>query len=71
MSKFSTTNLSKTRVLPKAFTEKGLYMLATILKSEMQRKPPLPLSKLLPKFGNFHEQWLNWLKSKMKINKNH
>ena len=34
MSKFSTKNLSKTRVLPKAFTEKGLYMLATILKSE-------------------------------------
>jgi hypothetical protein len=28
-----TANLSKTRVLPKAFTEKGLYMLATILKS--------------------------------------
>jgi len=27
-SKFSTTKLSKTRVLPKAFTEKGLYMLA-------------------------------------------
>jgi hypothetical protein len=32
-SKFSTTNLSMTRTLPKAFTEKGLYMLATILKS--------------------------------------
>ena len=32
-SKFSTTNLTKSRVLPKAFTEKGLYMLATILKS--------------------------------------
>ena len=32
-SKFSTTNLEKTRTLPKAFTEKGLYMLATILKS--------------------------------------
>jgi len=32
--KFSTTNLSKTRVLPKAFTEKGLYMLATILKGD-------------------------------------
>lgn len=30
--KFSTANLSKTRALPKAFTEKGLYMLATILK---------------------------------------
>ena len=31
--KISTANLAKTRVLPKAFTEKGLYMLATILKS--------------------------------------
>ncbi|MBL6662825.1 MAG: ORF6N domain-containing protein [Flavobacteriales bacterium] len=33
-SKFSTANYSKTRVPPKAFTEKGLYMLATILKSK-------------------------------------
>jgi len=33
-SKFSTTKFTKTRVLPKAFTEKGLYMLATILKSK-------------------------------------
>lgn len=33
-SKFSTANNPKSRVLPKAFTEKGLYMLATILKSE-------------------------------------
>ena len=33
-SKFLTANLSpKTRVAPKAFTEKGLYMLATVLKS--------------------------------------
>lgn len=33
-SKFLTTNISlMSRVLPKAFTEKGLYMLATILKS--------------------------------------
>ena len=33
-SKISTTNISAmTRVPPKAFTEKGLYMLATILKS--------------------------------------
>lgn len=34
-SKFSTANLSsKSRSLPHAFTEKGLYMLATILKSK-------------------------------------
>ena len=32
-SKFSTTKFQMTRQLPKAFTEKGLYMLATILKS--------------------------------------
>ena len=32
-SKLLTANHSKTRVMPKAFTEKGLYMLATILKS--------------------------------------
>jgi hypothetical protein len=32
-SKISTANLAMTRVAPKAFTEKGLYMLATILKS--------------------------------------
>ncbi|PKP40494.1 MAG: hypothetical protein CVT95_13575 [Bacteroidetes bacterium HGW-Bacteroidetes-12] len=31
---FSTTKFSKTRALPKAFTEKGLYMLATIIKSK-------------------------------------
>ena len=33
-TKISTAKLSKTRVMPKAFTEKGLYMLATILKSK-------------------------------------
>lgn len=34
-SKFSTANISsKSRTLPYAFTEKGLYMLATILKSK-------------------------------------
>lgn len=33
-SKLSTTDFSKTRVNPKAFTEKGLYMIATILRSK-------------------------------------
>jgi len=33
-SKILTANLSMIRVAPKAFTEKGLYMLATILKSK-------------------------------------
>jgi hypothetical protein len=34
-SKFSTAKFAKTRALPKAFTEKGLYMIATILKSKL------------------------------------
>jgi len=34
-SKFSTTNFAKTRVNPKVFTEQGVYMLATILKSKV------------------------------------
>jgi hypothetical protein len=33
-SKLSTTKFAKTRVPPKAFTEKGLYMMATILRSK-------------------------------------
>ena len=33
-SKFSTSKFSKTRTTPSVFTEKGLYMLATILKSK-------------------------------------
>jgi len=33
-SKFSTTKSSKTRTTLSVFTEKGLYMLATILKSK-------------------------------------
>lgn len=32
-SKISTAKFSKTRISPKGFSEKGLYMLATILKS--------------------------------------
>ena len=43
-SKFSTTNLSsKTRTVPKAFTERGLYMLATILKSPVATQTTLAI----------------------------
>lgn len=42
-SKNTTTNLSpKSRSLPKAFTEKGLYMLATILKNNVPHLSRLP-----------------------------
>lgn len=34
-SKYSTANFAKTRTNPKVFTEQGIYMLATILKSKV------------------------------------
>ena len=34
-SKLSTANFTKTRINPKVFTEQGIYMLATILKSKV------------------------------------
>ena len=43
-SKFSTANLSpKSRIMPKAFTERGLYMLATILKSPVATQTTLAI----------------------------
>lgn len=42
-SKFLTANFAKTRTLPKAFTEKGLYMLATILKGSKATQPTIAI----------------------------
>jgi len=47
--KFSTAKLNKTRVLPKAFTEKGLYMLATILKSKKATKATITIIETFTK----------------------
>ncbi|GHT77987.1 hypothetical protein AGMMS50262_20160 [Bacteroidia bacterium] len=49
-SKISTANISsKSRVLPKAFTEKGLYMLATILKSPSATETTLAIVETFAK----------------------
>jgi phage regulator Rha-like protein len=48
-SKILTTNFSKTRVLPKAFTEQGLYMLATILKSSKATQATLGIIQAFTK----------------------
>ncbi|OGT16726.1 MAG: DNA-binding protein [Gallionellales bacterium RIFCSPHIGHO2_02_FULL_57_16] len=48
-SKFSTAKLSKTRVVPKAFTEKGLYMLATILKSPVATQATISIIETFTK----------------------
>jgi hypothetical protein len=48
-SKILTANLAKTRVPPKAFTEKGLYMLATILKSPRATQTTLAIVEAFAK----------------------
>ena len=47
--KFSTAKFAKTRALPKAFTEKGLYMLATIIKSEIATEATLQIIETFAK----------------------
>ena len=49
-SKFLTANMS--RVLPKAFTERGLYMLATILKSPAATRTTIAI---IDAFANLRE----------------
>ncbi len=49
-SKFSTSNLNMSRVPPKAFTEKGLYMLATILKSPKAKQTTLSIIETFAAF---------------------
>ena len=48
-SKFSTAKFVKTRALPKAFPEKGLYMLATILKSPQAVRATLAIIETFAK----------------------
>ena len=48
-SKFSTAKFAMTRTVPKAFTEKGLYMLATILKSAQATQTTLAIIETFTK----------------------
>ena len=45
----SSTKLSKTRSIPLAFTEKGLYMLATILKSKVATQTTIAIIETFAK----------------------
>ena len=48
-SKFSTAKLNKSRVAPKMFTERALYMLATILKSPVATETTLAIIETFAK----------------------
>lgn len=62
-SKILIANNSKSRTLPKAFTEKGLYMLATILKSSQATQTTIAIietfatvRQLKRELRNLHEE---------------
>ena len=48
-SKISTTKLNKSRVVPHAFSERGLYMLATILKSPVATETTIAIVETFAK----------------------
>ncbi len=52
-SKILTTKLSKRRTRPKAFTEQGVYMLATILKSSIATKVTVAIMRAFVKMRHF------------------
>lgn len=69
-SKFLIANLSpKSRVLPKAFTEKGLYMLATILKSPRATQTTLAVVETFAKIRELSRTVRNWLKPRKSSSK--
>ena len=62
-SKFLIANKSKSRTMPKAFTEKGLYILATILKSPQATQTTIAIietfatvRQLKRELRNLHEE---------------
>lgn len=64
-SKFSTTKFSKTRITPKVFTEQGVYMLATILKSKTATDVTISIMRAFVKMRSFaltYEQIVDKLK---------
>ena len=70
-SKFSTANISsKSRSLPKAFTEKGLYMLATILKSKRATKVTFAIIETFAKVRTLKRELVNLHKEKDKKKQN-
>ena len=52
-SKISTANFSKTRTLPKVFTEQGVYMLATVLKSKVATEVTINIMRTFTKLREF------------------
>jgi hypothetical protein len=64
--KISTANLAKTRYLPKAFTEKGLYMLATILRGPVATTATLAIIETFTKIRELNKMMRSLSEKKSK-----
>lgn len=56
-SKNPTTKFSKTRVNPKVFTEQGVYMLATVLKSKTASEITVSIIRTFAKLREFTKHY--------------
>jgi hypothetical protein len=69
-SKFSTAKFSKTRSIPKVFTEQGVYMLATVLKSKTATDVTISIMRTFTKIKNLSVPYFDIIKrlEKLEIN---
>jgi len=66
-SKYSTAKFAKTRVNPKVFTEQGVYMLATILKSKIASEVTVSIIRTFAKLREFSKHYNALAKKIMEV----
>ena len=66
-SKISTAKFAKTRVNPKVFTEQGVYMLATILKSKIASEVTVSIIRTFAKLREFSKHYNALAKKIMEV----
>ena len=66
-TKISTANFSKTRVSPKVFTEQGVYMLATVLKSKTATDVTISIIRTFKNLREFSKHYNALAKKIMEV----
>ena len=66
-SKYSTAKFAKSRVNPKVFTEQGVYMLATILKSKIASEVTVSIIRTFAKLREFSKHYNTLAKKIMEV----
>lgn len=64
---FGTTNLAKTRALPYAFTEQGVYMLATVINSSVAIEISKNIMRTFTKLREFSKHYNTLAKQIMEV----